>query len=238
MEFFTDAGAGRTVRSDGTPNLLAYLIRDCEKDPNAVAVADPQTQYTYAQLLLFAQKTAKLLGEMGLRGEPIAVLADRTAATVALFLGVLYSGNYYVPIDPEMPAQKKQAIFDDARFPAVLGREAGGLEALRYAGAFFTVADVERTDPTGAVLPQISEDAPAYLIYTSGSTGTPKGVLKSHRAVLRFIESFTETFAFSDREVIGNPTPSSGKRTGGMPSGTGWRAMLWRTTARFTTSIW
>jgi non-ribosomal peptide synthetase component F len=45
------------------------------------------------------------------------------------------------------------------------------------------------------------------MVYTSGSTGKPKGVLKSHKAVITYIESFCRTFDFSPNEVIGNQTP-------------------------------
>ena len=45
------------------------------------------------------------------------------------------------------------------------------------------------------------------MVYTSGSTGKPKGVLKSHGAVMSFIEAYTEAFDLTDSEIIGNQTP-------------------------------
>lgn len=189
------------------PNLLDYLIHDCEKTPDKPAISDKDNQYTYENLLLFSKKAAKLLSKANIHNKPIAVIAEHTADTIALFFGVLYSGNYYVPIDPEMPIQKMQSIFDDALFPAILGNVGNIINSLNFQGDFYTVSDIEKSDSVDLALPQITGEAPAYMIYTSGSTGTPKGVIKSHNAVIRFIESFTSTFVFSDNEVIGNQTP-------------------------------
>lgn len=45
------------------------------------------------------------------------------------------------------------------------------------------------------------------MVYTSGSTGKPKGVLKSHGAVVSYLEAFTAQYPFGPDEVMGNQTP-------------------------------
>ena len=45
------------------------------------------------------------------------------------------------------------------------------------------------------------------MVYTSGSTGKPKGVLKSHGAVISFIDAFAETFDLGPEEILGNQNP-------------------------------
>lgn len=190
-------------------NLLGYLVCSCQNHPNKLAVSEKNAGYTYQELLILSKKIAQLINQYHLSNQPIAVMGNHCIDTVAIFLGVLYSGNFYVPIDPEMPAHKMQIIFNDTKFPIVFGTEHNreSIDNLNYNGAFYTVFDVTDIEDIDLELPQISGEEPAYMVYTSGSTGVPKGVIKSHKAVISFIEAFTNTFNFSENEVIGNQTP-------------------------------
>ena len=189
-----------------TNSVLSYLEKAATKHPGKVAVAFRDDAYTYEQLRQTAQHLGYVISEIGVCNKPVAVFAERSVDTIAYFFAALYSGNYYVPIDPNMPLEKIASIFEDAEFSVVLGPESGKsiTNALDYTGTYFTKEDQGRIC---AGLPHVDENAPVYMVYTSGSTGKPKGVLKSHKAVISYIESYCKTFAFSEDEVIGNQTP-------------------------------
>ncbi len=85
---------------------------------------------------------------------------------------------------------------DDAKNPSPDDDPATGLHTQENP----KVQTAVRTSPA-------DPDTPAYMIYTSGSTGQPKGVLKSHGAVIDFMETFIDLFSLGSEEIIGNQTP-------------------------------
>jgi amino acid adenylation domain-containing protein len=129
--------------------------------PNAPAVAE----MSYGELNRRANRLAHGLGTG--KGDIVAIRIPRGPALVAAELGVLKTGAAYLPLDPEFPPQRVDAMLRDAGVRAVL-----------------TEGDVEAHqgpdhDPDIEVRP----DDVAYVIYTSGSTGAPKGVMIPHRGV-------------------------------------------------------
>ncbi len=104
-----------------TSNVMSLFESAAEKYPQKKAIAAKDKSYTFSQMKTTASKLATRFNRM--TNEPIAVLVDRSAEIGILFAAVLYSGNYYIPIDPDMPAEKIQAILDDAMPKYILGTE-------------------------------------------------------------------------------------------------------------------
>lgn len=187
-------------------NVLEYFEQTAERFPQKRAVAYRDTVYTFAQLADMAKRLGTAIARCGISGEPVGVIVNRGADTAVMFLAVLYSGNYYIPIDPEMPASKIQLILDDSKLKVMLYGEENTelLQSLEFAGDKLMLSDMAK-EPAG--VPQTSADAPIYMVYTSGSTGKPKGVLKSHRAVISFVTTYAGHFGLGSDEIIGNQTP-------------------------------
>ncbi|MEU3872946.1 MULTISPECIES: amino acid adenylation domain-containing protein [Streptomyces] len=135
------------------------------RTPGAIAVVAEDRELTYAQLDARAERIAHWLREQGAGPERyVAVRLPRTSDLVATLLAVLRTGAAYVPVDPELPAERIAYILQDAA-PVLTVTE----EALAGAG-------LEDRPVTGPQVRRRPGQA-AYVIYTSGSTGRPKGVV-------------------------------------------------------------
>ena len=187
-------------------NILQLFEATVDRFPNKTAIAYEDHRYSFIELKDKARHLGSSIRKKCGRNKPVAVIVNRDAETLILFLSVIYSGNYYIPVDPEMPHSKIHSILEDSDPSLILGDEqnAALIEALNCKADFLTL---NGADGCTCDYENVSDDTPLYMVYTSGSTGKPKGVLKSHGAVKSFIRAFAETFDLNDSEIIGNQNP-------------------------------
>lgn len=183
-------------------NLLEHLEKAAIEFPEKAAICDREHSYSFCKLMRDARRLGAALQERGVHSGAVGVFVDRGADALVMLLGVLYAGAYYVPLDPDMPSHKLQTIIEDAQMPLLVGRE----ERRKLAGELPLITLNDLTEKEVG-LPSCGGDDPACMIYTSGSTGKPKGVLKSHGAIISFVEAFADTFGITSDDIIGNQTP-------------------------------
>ncbi len=202
-------------------NVLEYLEQASDQYPNKLALKDETQEVTFSQF----EKRAKVLGcsiidkiFCSIRN-PIVVLVDRTSASLIAFMAVLYSGNYYVPVDNQTPPERLQSILDTLSPKLILceSKDNKAFEGVNKLPEIITIdkycsEDEVQLSPVNvsklkAVRDRIIDTDPVYTIFTSGSTGTPKGIVVPHKNVIDLAEWLTDTFSFSEADVIGNQTP-------------------------------
>lgn len=197
-------------------NVLEYLEQSAACFPEKTAVSDENNRITYRELLQNAKAVGTWLKRCQSRNRPIAVAIDRSLESIVLFMGVLYSGNFYVPLDLELPGKRIASILETTRPPLVLCQENNRkhaeekvLEELR--GKIAVYEEMITGGWDDEFLKKVRDSAidmdPVYCIFTSGSTGIPKGVVNSHRGVITLLESFEQEFEFSGDDTFGNQAP-------------------------------
>lgn len=190
-------------------NILEYLERSAIEYPDRIALADENKQISYFEYVKLAQKIGTFIAEkIKTTKAPIAVLIDKNIESIITFMGIVYSGNFYVPIDPSVPEKRIKLILDTLN-PAMV------ISAVE--GKTFEICDVIPHSQTllaecdDVLLQDIRQNAldtdPLYSIFTSGSTGTPKGVLVCHRSIIDLVSQFSETFRFPEYPILGNQAP-------------------------------
>ncbi|OBJ69822.1 non-ribosomal peptide synthetase [Mycobacterium sp. 1274756.6] len=173
------------------PGLFAEQV---VAGPDVVALRFEGRSWTYRQVDEASNRLAHLLVGRGVRpGGRVGLVLPRSADAVIAILAVLKTGAGYVPVDPMVPDERIQFVFDDAA-PTVVLADAEQAQRLTGMGVSAAVIDVE--DPVIADQPATAlsfgpaADDIAYMIYTSGTTGTPKGVATTHGNVIRLFDGF------------------------------------------------
>lgn len=207
-------------------NVLEYLedaIRVC---PNKTAFADDKEQLTYRELEHTAYRIADFLihtipeGERHtFTGKPVVVFCDRNIRSLAAFLGIACTGNFYVPIDGQLPLERILTMLETLQpavmiqaspypkqpLPEAFAKNLYSYEEILAAPVSWDLYDAakERKKRRENAL----DTDPLYAIFTSGSTGVPKAVLVSHRSVIDLADQFAKVFGFDTDSVFGNQAP-------------------------------
>lgn len=189
-----------------SPALLHTLFEErALRHPDWEAVITPSKSLTYGELLAVSRRLGRALIDCGAEPNTLAaVVLPKGWEQVAAVMGILFSGAAYLPIDPELPVQRRRYLLANGEVRIVLtsgdlAAEEGwpeGIEVLtveQLAGD----APAEASEPTA---PRQKSTDLAYVIYTSGSTGSPKGVMIDHRGSVNTIRDINDRFAVAEQE--------------------------------------
>lgn len=196
-------------------SVLDYLEESAERFPEKIVFADDKDKICYHEFQNQAKAVATALADcvkVG-RNQPVVVFIERSIESLISFFGVAYSGNFYVPVDCQMPAKRIELIFQTLSPKAAIVTEGTKkvMEELPYDGKVLELQELIRTKVNQEMLDKIAaqriDTDPLYAMFTSGSTGVPKGVLVGHRSVIDLIDNFKEEFGFDETLMLGNQAP-------------------------------
>ncbi|WP_284209339.1 non-ribosomal peptide synthetase, partial [Chitiniphilus shinanonensis] len=194
------------------PTLLAPVI---ELEHDALAVQTSGGRLNYADYRAHAYRLAHRLRRLDVaRNERVAVVLRRDRLMPPSLYGVVCSGGAYVPLEPDLPAERLAGILADTGARVVvtdadtlhrgaLPLAGSGVKHLvcvdrwprrHYQGVPVADADALATEPTSAPRPVNRPDDLCYVIYTSGSTGKPKGVTISHLNIVNTLIGVNNVF--------------------------------------------
>ena len=194
-------------------HVLEYLERSSALDPDKIVYQDEHTALTFSQVKQRAKKIGSFLCSRTAKNQPIVILSEKSVETPLLYLGVLYSGCFYVPIGTDLPKFRMNLILQTVQADIILtdSKNVKTAEALGFQGQIYSLEECEsepvREDLLQKRMDQALDTDPMYVIFTSGSTGKPKGVIESHRAVIDYIDAFAQTFHLTQDDRFGNQAP-------------------------------
>ncbi|MFD2474611.1 non-ribosomal peptide synthetase [Amycolatopsis silviterrae] len=179
-----------TARDVPRTTLPALFTAQAERSPDALAVVDGDREWTYAE---FAARVRELAGALRVeRGAVVAVSLPRSAELVAVLHAIQACGAAYLPIDPDLPAERIEFLLEDTR-PALV----------------VTPQWLSEVDSAAFVPVAVQPEDTAYVLYTSGSTGRPKGVAVGHAAIVNRLLWMAEAYGFGPGTRTLQKTPAS-----------------------------
>ncbi|MFB7511565.1 AMP-binding protein, partial [Streptomyces broussonetiae] len=170
-------------RPTGPPPPVVFSGR-----PGTTALLCGDDRATYAELDAMTGGLAVALGAAGVgAGSPVGVLLRRGLWSVAAVEGVWRAGGVYVPLDPELPAERLRFMAEEARLACVVTDPATAATATALAPAAVDVTTVAPAPDGPRHRPDPRELA--HVVFTSGSTGRPKAVGVEHAALASHVSA-------------------------------------------------
>jgi len=159
--------------------VTRILSHPADAISEAPAIEQGDRTITYGDLSMLVASRARLLN-----AEVTAVHRRKSIEYLVDLFAVLDRGGIAVPIDPDLPPERRETFLRLARPTVMLGD--GGVRK----------RETQReTQPGQAAWPGLPDDG-ALIWFTSGSTGVPKPVLSSASAVKSFVDWFCPEFGF------------------------------------------
>ncbi|AJP05507.1 AMP-dependent synthetase [Streptomyces cyaneogriseus subsp. noncyanogenus] len=198
--------------------LHEFLLAGASLVPDRTAVLEvaegggPQA-VGYRELERRVDAFADLLAPLGLDvGDRVMLEADTSAHAIALLLACSRLGLAFVPVSPETPVRRVEAIAELAE-PALFLTTAPICRIQAPAGmgtGRFGPAGIELwTRPRDRVRHRraVVETDPAYIIFTSGTTGRPKGVVMTQRGIVSYFRMLIADSDIAPGERVATTAP-------------------------------
>lgn len=194
-------------------NILEYLEKYAQQRPEQAAFADEKFQYTYAALEEEAKRIGSSIVDCITPNSAVLVYMKKNVQSLCAFLGIVYGGCFYVPIDAKMPVERINRIIEVIE-PALIIYDDMTSENIHELPTKCLKIHFEEMVRSQIDLIKLSkirgkmiDTDPLYVLFTSGSTGVPKGVVVCHRSIIDYGEWLRETFDLNENTVFGNQTP-------------------------------
>jgi amino acid adenylation domain-containing protein len=206
--------------------FVNWFIEASQKFPQRPAVEVNNVQMSYRELGLLASRAAAAIQKQNITNSPIGLLTHRSLATYTGVLGIMYSKNIYLPLNPYFPLNRTQKMIDMVNCKAlIIGNECKdyflkllpdlpepmtfifsdttGIEEISSGGEhkIIILNELEEANEFEEIR-DVDEDAIAYFVFTSGSTGEPKIVPQTNKNVFTYLDYVSKRYQLDEHDRV------------------------------------
>ena len=190
-------------------NILEYL--ENTPYPNNIAFEDTQTKLTFKEIKQYAKSIGSFFAQNKIYKQPVPIFMEKSPQTISGFLGVVYSGNYYVPLDMSMGETRIKMILQKVNSSTIICDNSTYEISKTWGYKHINFNELVKHEICDLKLENIRNKSidtdPVYVVFTSGSTGTPKGVVATHRGIISYVNALCPVLNINENTVFGNQSP-------------------------------
>ena len=194
-------------------SAVCLLERAAKLFADRPAVEDEVESLTYTQYRARSRAIAAGMLRHGSARKPIIMYLPKSVEMLCCFMGAMYAGSPYAPVDSHIPMNRLEKIVEslepgiivtNAELAKNLNFDLGSTRVLLAEELNGSEPDDELVDKS---LSRVTDTDPIYIMYTSGSTGPPKGVTIPHRGIIDYADWVVSTFRFDETTVMAGQAP-------------------------------
>lgn len=187
-------------------NIIEPLLQHATTQPSKRVLIHQHEHRTYEQLVGKMKKIANGLQQKELKNERIAIFSSNRLEMVEVLVGIIYSGNIPVILDPKWSKKVIHSVLQQAKPKLIFTEEIyeelfARYEVITFSKSYETWCN-SLTDE--AVL---KTNECLFIAFTSGTTGTPKGYVRTHTSWIESFKATKEAFELEQMEHVLAPGP-------------------------------
>ncbi|CUO17593.1 Phenyloxazoline synthase MbtB [[Eubacterium] contortum] len=193
----------RTGVPENPQCLHTAFLKRAEEFPQKAALEDTGhgKTITYRELKERAQAVAEHLAAEGIQKEPVAITLPRGYEQIVAALGILMSGNLYLPVSLNQPEERRKLIHEKTGVKYVITNEDWEKKITWLEETRRLILEEMKECVSEVELPKVMPEDSAYIIMTSGSTGIPKGVEIAHASAWNTIDDINKKYRVSKEDA-------------------------------------
>ena len=202
---------GKELDVDITKTFIEKFVEIANRQPDALAVTDVNSQFTYGELNKKSDTLAHYLIENGVTPDDfVCVMLERRKEFILCVHAIHKAAAAYAPLDIDYPADRLQYMIEDCQAKVLLTTHAV-LEAKQQnenlsfdesRTRIIFIEDLDLNIDSEPICLAKPENL-AYMIYTSGSTGKPKGTMLHQAGLMNCVEVVTDEQTITANDRVG-----------------------------------